>query len=82
MITTLDEFLLDDIFDKKGVYNELLQENNAYRQLMQSQLHCVITSGIIQKEEQRMLRIPFVPKYLSYEMYKNKENPYKVINQR
>jgi hypothetical protein len=81
MITTLDDFLLDDIFNKKGVYNEIVCENNTYRQFMQAQPYNVITNKIVQEEKQRMLQIQFVPKYLSYEKYKNRNNPYKSIRQ-
>jgi hypothetical protein len=78
MIKTLDNFLLDDIFNKNGVYNEVLNESNTYIQLLQSQPYKVHTGEMTQKENQKMLQIPFTSTYLSYEKYKNKENPYKV----
>ncbi len=78
MIEILGSFLLEDIINKKGVYDDLLKETNTYRQYIQTRPSRVITGSMIQEENKRMLEIPFTPKYLSYEKYLNKENPFKV----
>jgi hypothetical protein len=77
MISTLDDFLLDDVFNKQGVYNEIVLENAEFIEFIRSKKDVVFTNAMIQEEKQRMLKLEFTPKYLSFDLYKRKDNPYK-----
>jgi hypothetical protein len=77
MISTLDRFLLDDIMLQKGVFDAIVMDHEALVKNLRSMPHVTITGKMIEEEDQRMRLIPFHAKYLSFELYKQKINPYK-----
>jgi hypothetical protein len=78
MISTFDKFLLNDIVNHCGIFNEIIKENQIYLNKMRIEPLIIFTNEIIQKEKNKMLEIQFEPKTLSLELYKKRENPFKI----
>jgi hypothetical protein len=77
MIQTLEGTLLNSLLNKDSIYYDILENHEIFYQNFLSKPPVIITGDAIRNEENKMLRIPFKATYLSLEMYKRRENPFK-----
>ena len=77
MIFTLEKTLLNSLVNKSIIYNDILENHKIYFKDFISKPHVVQTAETFRNEENKMLEIPFKTTYLSFERYKNHENPFK-----
>ena len=84
IIKTLDKYLLDDIYEQKGVYKELLFNSNERLKNIQMKAKennfPPITGKMTGDDKKKMMEIKFEPKILSYELYKTRKSPNKDLN--
>jgi hypothetical protein len=78
-IQSLDEYLVEDIYNRKGVYLELLQKSNDMLEKRRKEPHSPITGDMLAVDKENMLKLKFEPKLLSLKLYKERKNPYKDI---
>jgi hypothetical protein len=77
MIQTLEESLLNSLLNKDSIYYGILENHEEFYQDFLSKPPIIVTADTIRNEEDKMLEISFKSTYLSLEMYKRRENPFK-----